>query len=123
MCTPSLLDEGAADSIASGKKLIIHFHIPIIVYFCIQKVNDMTAIDLQSNTMHLLQQFDKTDIALWQKVLDALVSIYQEEELDQAKKRAQQKAKIRQMIGVFEQSDTDDWKQVKEDYLKEKYTD
>ena len=93
------------------------------MYFCIQKVNDMTAIDLQSNTMHLLQQFDKTDIALWQKVLDALVSIYQEEELDQAKKRAQQKAKIRQMIGVFEQSDTDDWKQVKEDYLKEKYTD
>lgn len=81
----------------------------------------MTAIDLQSNTMQLLQRFDKTDTSLWQKVLDALVAIYQEEEREQAKKRAQQKAQIRQMVGVFEQSDTDDWKQAKEDYLNEKY--
>ena len=81
----------------------------------------MTALDLQSNTMHLLQQFDKTDVSLWQKVLDAIVAIYQEEELEQSKKRIQQKARIRQMIGVFEQCDTDDWKQAKEDYLNEKY--
>ena len=81
----------------------------------------MTAIDLQSNTMQLLQRFDKTDASLWQKVLDALVAIYQEEEQEQAEKRAQQKAKIRQMVGVFEQCDTDDWKQAKEDYLNEKY--
>ena len=81
----------------------------------------MTAIDLQSNTMHLLQQFDKTDISLWQKVLDALVAIYQAEEAEQAKKRAHQKAMVRQMVGVFEQSDSDDWKQAKEDYLNDKY--
>ena len=71
--------------------------------------------------MHLLQQFDKTDVLLWQKVLDAIVAIYQEEELEEAKKRAQQKAKIRQMIGVFKQSDTDNWKHAKEDYLNEKH--
>ena len=82
----------------------------------------MTAIDLQSDTMQLLQRFDKTDVSLWKKVLDALVAIYRDEELAQAKRRADQKAKIRQMVGVFEKSDTGDWKQAKEDYLDEKYT-
>ena len=81
----------------------------------------MTAIELQTDSMQILQQFDKSDITLWQKVLNALVSIYQEEELNQAKKRAQQKARIRQMVGVFEQCDTGDWKQAKEDYLVDKY--
>lgn len=77
----------------------------------------MTAIDLQSDTMQLLQRFDKADASLWQKVLDALVAIYQEQELAQAKRRAEQKAKIRQMVGAFEKSDTGDWKQAKEDGL------
>ncbi len=81
----------------------------------------MTAIELQSNTMQLLQRFDKTDTSLWQKVLDALAAIYQEEEIARARKRAEQKAKIHQMIGAFEKSDTGDWKQTKEDYLTEKY--
>ena len=81
----------------------------------------MTAIDLQSDTMQLLQRFDKTDVSLWKKVLDALVAIYRDEELEQAKRRADQKAKIRQMVGAFEKSATDDWKQAKEEYLDEKY--
>jgi hypothetical protein len=93
----------------------------ILFTFAVEKQIVMTAFDLQSNTMQLLQRFDKTDVSLWQKVLDALVAIYQEEEQEQAEKRAQQKAKIRQMVGVFEQCDTDDWKQAKEDYLNEKY--
>ena len=82
----------------------------------------MTAIDLQSDTMQLLQRFDKADVSLWQKVLDALAAIYQEQEVVQAKKRAAQKAKIRQMVGAFEKSEADDWKQAKEDCLTEKYT-
>ena len=81
----------------------------------------MTAIDLQSDTMQLLQRFDKTDTSLWKRILDAISSIYHEEEILQAKKRAEQKAKIREMIGVFEESDTDDWKKAKEDCLTEKY--
>lgn len=81
----------------------------------------MTAIDLQSDTMQLLQRFDKADVSLWQKVLDALAAIYQEQELAKAKKRAEQKAIIRQMVGAFEKSDTGDWKQAKEDCLTEKY--
>ena len=44
----------------------------------------------------------------------------QQKELAQAKKRAEQKAKIRQMVGAFEKSDTGDWKQTKED-IEEKY--
>ena len=81
----------------------------------------MTAIDFQTDTMQLLQRFDKTDTYLWKRVLDAIAAIYRDEEARQAKKRAEQKAKIRQMVGVFEQSDTDDWKQAKENYLMEKY--
>ena len=81
----------------------------------------MTAIDLQSDTMQLLQRFDKTDTSLWKRILDAISAIYRDEEILQAKKRAEQKAKIREMIGVFEDSDTDDWKKAKEDYLTEKY--
>lgn len=81
----------------------------------------MTAIDFQTDTMQLLQRFDKTDTFLWKRVLDAIAAIYRDEEARQAKKRAEQKAKIRQMVGVFEQSDTDDWKQAKENYLMEKY--
>jgi hypothetical protein len=81
----------------------------------------MTAIDLQADTMQLLQRFDKTDTSLWKRILDAISAIYHDEETVQAKKRAEQKAKIREMIGVFEKSDTDDWKQAKEEYLTEKY--
>ena len=65
----------------------------------------VTAIELQSDTMQLLQRFDKTDTSLWQKVLNTLAAIYQEQEIARARKRAEQKAKIRQMIGAFEQSD------------------
>lgn len=83
----------------------------------------MTAIDLQADTMQLLQRFDKTDTSLWKRILDAISAIYHDEETMQAKKRAEQKAKIRKMIGVFEKSDVDDWKQAKEDYLTEKYAD
>lgn len=82
----------------------------------------MTAIDLQSDTMELLQRFDKTDTSLWKRILDAISAIYRDEETLQAKKRAEQKAKIRAMIGVFEESDTEDWKIAKEDYLTEKYS-
>ncbi|MBO6024309.1 MAG: hypothetical protein J6P83_05590 [Bacteroidales bacterium] len=81
----------------------------------------MTAIDLQTDTMQLLQRFDKTDVSLWQKVLEALAAIYREEESLQSKRRAEQKARIRQMVGAFEKSDTSDWKQAKEDSLTEKY--
>ena len=62
----------------------------------------MTAIDLQADTMQLLQRFDKTDTSLWKRILDAISAIYHDEETVQAKKRAEQKAKIREMIGVFE---------------------
>ena len=81
----------------------------------------MTAIDLQADTMQLLQRFDKTDTSLWKRILDAIAAIYRDEEIIQARKRAEQKTKIRQMVGVFEQSDSEDWKQAKEDYLTEKY--
>lgn len=56
-------------------------------------------------------------ISLWIKILDAIAAIYQDEAREQAKKRAEQKAKMRQMVGVFEESATDDWKQAKEDCL------
>jgi len=81
----------------------------------------MTAIDLQTDTMQLLQRFDKTNVSLWQKVLKALAAIYQEEELKQERRRKEQKAQIRLMVGAFEKSATDDWKQAKEDYLVEKF--
>ena len=76
----------------------------------------MTAIELQ-----LLQQFDKTDTSLWKKILDAIAAIYQDEARQQAKKRSEQKLKMRQMLGAFEDSATDDWKQAKEDCLTDKY--
>ena len=82
----------------------------------------MTAIDLQADTMQLLQRFDKTDASLWKRILDAIAAIYRDEETLQALRRAEQKAKIRQMVGAFEKSDTDDWKQAKEDYLVDKYS-
>ena len=81
----------------------------------------MTAIELQADTMQLLQQFDKTDTSLWKKILDAIAAIYQDEARQQAKKRSEQKLKMRQMLGAFEDSATDDWKQAKEDCLTEKY--
>jgi len=42
--------------------------------------NKMTAIDLRANTTQILDQFDKADASLWQRVLDAVVSIYRSEE-------------------------------------------
>ena len=58
----------------------------------------MTAIDLRASTMQILERFDKTDTSLWQKVQDAINSIYKNEEEAQQAKRAQQKAKIRRSI-------------------------
>jgi hypothetical protein len=81
----------------------------------------MTAVDLRASTMQLLEQCDKTDTYLWQKVLDAVSSIYKTEEESLHVKRAQQKAKIRQMVGILDEEKLKDWKQEKEDYLTEKY--
>jgi hypothetical protein len=63
----------------------------------------MTAIDLRANTMQILERFDKTDTSLWQKVLDAVTSIYRSEEKSLHEKRAQQKAKMRQMVGILDE--------------------
>ena len=82
---------------------------------------DMTAIDLRASTMQILERFDKTDTSLWQKVLDALNSIYKNEEEAQQAKRAQQKAKIRQMVGILHEENAGDWKREKEEALVEKY--
>jgi hypothetical protein len=81
----------------------------------------MTAIDLRASTMQILERFDKTDTSLWQKVLDAINSIYKNEEESQLAKRAQQKAKIRQMVGILHEESVDDWKREKEEALVEKY--
>ena len=64
----------------------------------------MTAIDLRASTMQILERFDKTDTSLWQKA-----------------KRAQQKAKIRQMVGILHEENAGDWKREKEEALVEKY--
>lgn len=86
-----------------------------------QKINKMTAIDLRANTMQILDQFDKADASLWQKVLDAVTLIYKGEEKTLHTKRAEQKAKIRQMVGILNEDSLDDWKREKEEYLTEKY--
>ena len=80
----------------------------------------MTAIDLRTNTMQLLERFDYTDVVLWQKVHDAIVSIYNDEEVALSARRAQQKAKLRQMVGILDNAG-DDWKRVKEEALTEKH--
>ena len=81
----------------------------------------MTAIDLRASAMQILDRFDKTDTSLWQKVLDAVTSIYRGEEESLQMKRAQQKTKIRQMVGILDEGGLDDWKREKEGYLTEKY--
>ena len=81
----------------------------------------MTAIDLRASTMQILERFDKTDTSLWQKVLDAVTSIYRSEEESLHVKRAQQKAKIRQMVGILKEESAGDWKREKEEALVEKY--
>ena len=81
----------------------------------------MTAIDLRASTMQILDRFDKTDTSLWQKVLDAVSSIYKSEEEAQQAKKSQQKARIRQMVGILDESTAADWKREKEEYLAEKY--
>ena len=81
----------------------------------------MTAIDLRASTMQILERFDKTDTSLWQKVLDAVTSIYRSEEESLHVKRAPQKAKIRQMVGILDEEKMNDWKREKEEYLEEKY--
>ena len=73
----------------------------------------MTAIDLRASTMQILERFDKTDTSLWQKVLDAINSIYKSEEEAQLAKRVQQKAKIRQMVGILNEVSLNDWKRRK----------
>jgi len=84
-------------------------------------MSDMTAIDLRASTMQILERFDKTDTSLWQKVLDAINAIYKSEEEAMQAKKAQQKAKIRQMVGILSEERTNDWKREKEEYLVEKY--
>ena len=86
-----------------------------------QKINKMTAIDLRANTMQILDQFDKADASLWQKVFDAVTLIYKGEEKTLHTKRAEQKAKIRQMVGILNEDSLEDWKREKEEYLTEKY--
>ena len=81
----------------------------------------MTAIDLRASTMQILERLDKTDTSLWQKVLDAINSIYKSEEEAQKAKKVQQKAKIRQMVGILSENSADNWKREKEEYLLEKY--
>ena len=65
--------------------------------------------------MQILERFDKTDTSLWQKVLDAINSIYKDEEEAQQAKKAQQKAKIRQMVGILKEESAGDWKREKEE--------
>ena len=84
-------------------------------------MSDMTAIDLRASTMQILERFDKTNTSLWQKVLDAINAIYKSEEEAMQAKKAQQKAKIRQMVGILSEERTNDWKREKEEYLVEKY--
>jgi len=84
-------------------------------------MSDMTAIDLRASTMQILERFDKTNTSLWQKVLDAINAIYKSEEEAMQAKKAQQKAKIRQMVGILSEERTNDWKRKKEEYLVEKY--
>ena len=84
-------------------------------------MRDMTAIDLRASTMQILERLDKTDTSLWQKVLDAINSIYKSEEEAQKAKKVQQKAKIRQMVGILSENSADSWKREKEEYLLEKY--
>ena len=74
----------------------------------------MTAIDLRASTMQILERLDKTDTSLWQKVLDAINSIYKSEEEAQQAKKVQQKAKIRQMVGILSEKSADSWKHEKE---------
>lgn len=97
----------------------------------------MTAIDYQADTMQLLQRFDKTDISLWKKVLEALVAIYRDEESARVKKLAKQNVKtsfeasseheipdvILSLLGAAEPIDDDDLNGRKAyyQYLEEKY--
>ena len=78
-------------------------------------MSDMTAIDLRASTMQILERFDKTDTSLWQKVLDAINSIYKSEEEALQAKTVQQKAKIRQMVGILSEKSADSWKREKEE--------
>ena len=71
--------------------------------------------------MQILERFDKTDTSLWQKVLDAINSIYKSEEEAQQTKKVQQKAKIRQMVGILSEKNEESWKREKEEALLEKY--
>ena len=71
--------------------------------------------------MQILDRFDKTDTSLWQKVLDAINSIYRSEEEAQQAKRTQQKARIRQMVGILNEETATGWKREKEEYLAGKY--
>ena len=84
-------------------------------------MRDMTAIDLRASTMQILERFDKTDASLWQKVLDAINSIYKSEEDAHQAKKVHQKAKIRQMVGILSEKSADSWMREKEEYLVEKY--
>ncbi len=80
----------------------------------------MTAVDLRNTTLQLLQRFDKSDVALWEKVHKAVSSIYYSGKLEQSQKREEQKHKIRQMVGILNDKG-ENWKLAKEEYLTEKY--
>ena len=51
----------------------------------------------------------------------SIAAIYRSEEEAQQTKKALQKAKIRQMVGILSEESTGDWKREKEEYLTEKY--
>lgn len=81
-----------------------------------------TAIDLRTDTFHMLRRFDNTDTALWQKVLSAITAIYTDEVMAQKRRREEQKVRLRKVVDSLSLSDVQDWKQTKEDALIEKYS-
>ena len=77
----------------------------------------MTAIDLRASTMQILERFDKTDTSLWQKVLDAINSIYKNEEEAQPRKVYETKAEVlRRMQDIAHGDESPQKEEV--DYLK-----
>lgn len=81
-----------------------------------------TAIDLRTDTFHMLQRFDHSDTALWQKVLSAITAIYTDEEMAKKRRREEQKAHLRRVVDSLSLSDVQDWRLVKEGALTEKYS-
>lgn len=98
----------------SWKEGILHYH------FYQNCREQMKTTAIQTNTYQLLQRFDKNNIGLWEKALRSLTIIYQEE-VEKQKRREEQKARIRSIVGAFKKSDRGDWKEAKEKILTEEY--